>query len=257
MRIPNADASCTLARACKDIFAQGTPQKVSEVLKGQDTPPVQVDISEEGWKAYKEKFQQNPQMQEFKGLNIRLLPGEMECLNEGWPDIEEFLNCGTNEKMMRGKIPQAYHDPFVSVIDKMSMLLKTYAEAYDGIVKEYQNGTREKYIIDMEAEGLYRKATMEEDLEYLRKELESRAGGLEKYDHKYDCLIRELMAGSAMKGFLAGTSLRDVLKSSIYYESMKDEENIVNIKQSIMKAASDFVNQYNGSGSIELNVQVF
>lgn len=256
MQIHNIDQSNSLSRGCTDISAHGAPKSISEVLKeqGLENIPIKVDISAEGREAYKQMFQHKEQ--EFKSLNLRLMPGEdMSWGNEGWPDIEEFLGWGTSGKMMNDKIPGNYYDAFVSVKDKAAALLKGYAETYDEIMKGYENGTRVRYVVDMDTDELYRTATKEEDLAYLRKEYESRVLVLEKM-HKSDCRTREALASSAMDGFPYVSSIRNVLKYGILYRNMKDEENIVNVKQKLMDAAAAFVSQYKESGLSRLNLQV-
>ncbi len=256
MQTNNVESSYSLAGGCIDIFAQGSPKKVSEVLKEQGLAecPVKVEISREGLDAYKQMFQHDNQ-EDFKSLNLRLMPGEMAWGNEGWPDIDEFLGWGTSWKMMADKMPQNYNDIFVSVKDKAAALLKGYAERYDEIVKGYENGTRVRYVVDMDTESLYRKATLEEDLEYLRTEFEERAGSLEAAN-KRDCKFREAHAKSTMDGFPYGSSIREVLRYGTLYRSMKDEENITDIRQKLVDAASLFVSQYRESGLSRLNLQV-
>lgn len=256
MQINNVDPSYSLSRGCTDIFAQGSPKRISEVLseQGFSDSPIKVEISREGQDAYKQMFQHDNQ-KDFKSLNLRLMPGEMSWGNEGWPDIEEFLGWGTSWKMMDDKIPQNYNSVFVSIKDKAAALLKGYAERYDEIIKGYEAGTRVRYVVDMDSEELYRKATMEEDLEYLRIEFEERAASLELM-HKRDCMFREVHASSTMDGFPYGSSIRDVLKYGTLYRSMKDEENIVDIRKKLIDAASSFVSQYKESGLSKLNLQV-
>lgn len=257
MQINNVESPCSLSRGCTDIFAQGSPKRISEVLREQGFSdcPVKVDISREGQNAYKQMFQHDNQ-KDFKSLNLRLMPGEMSWGNEGWPDIEEFLGWGTLWNMMDDKIPQNYHSAFVSVKDKAAALLKGYAERYDEIIKGHENGTRVRYVVDMDTENLYRKATLEEDLQYLKTEFEERAGSLE-LANKRDCKIREVHAKSTMDGFPYGSSMRDVLKYGILYRNMKDEEEIVDIKKKLVDAASLFVSQYREFGLSKLNLQVF
>ncbi len=255
-QINNVNPSDSLSRSCIDIFAQGSPKKISEVLSEQGLAdcPIKVDISEEGLNAYKQMYQ-NDNKKEFKSLNLRLMPGEMSWGNEGWPDIEEFLGWGTLWKMMDDRMPQNYHSAFVSIKDKAAALLKGYAEKYDEIIKGYEDGTRVRYVVDMDTEDLYRKATMEEDLEYLRIEFEERAASLELI-HKRDCKVREVHAKSTMDGFPYGSSMRDVLKYGTLYRNMKDEENIVDIKKKLIDAASSFVSRYKEFGLSKLNLKV-
>lgn len=258
MQINDTVSSYTLSKTTTDIFEQGSPKRISDVWKeqGLEYDSLKVNISEEGLSAYKQMFQHDVQEQDSQNVIVRLIPGGgMEWGNEDWPDMEDFLGWGRRWKMMDDKIPNNYYDPFVSVRDKAAALLKGYAERYDEIVKGYENGTRIKYVVDKSTEELYRTATMEEDLEYLWEEFESRVSSLEKL-HQYDCRDREAHAISSMDGFPYGASLKDVMKYGILYRSMKDEENIVNVKQKLIEAASLFVNQYKEFGLSRLNLQV-
>ncbi len=245
MQIQNVEASCSLSRTATDISAQGAPKTIAEAWREQgfDGPPVKVDISKEGMRAYKELFRKEDPMEDFKSLNLRLMPGEMAWGNEGWPDIDEFLGWGTMWKMMDGKVPRDNRDIFTPVKDKASALLNAYKQTYAEIVKGYADGTRTRYVVDMGTEALYRRATMEEDLAYLREEFEERASSLEK-NHLRACRDRKVLADAYMDGFPYGSSIRDVLKYGILYRNMKDEEKIVDIKQGLLEAADAFEGQY-------------
>ena len=61
---------------------------------------------------------------------------------------------------------------YYSTSDAASSMLKVYASLYDEIVKGYEAGTRETYVEDKDAEGGYRKLTMEEELAELDKAYE-------------------------------------------------------------------------------------
>ncbi len=64
---------------------------------------------------------------------------------------------------------------YYSATDAASNMLKVYASLYDEIVKGYEAGTRETYVEDKNAEGGYRKLTMEEELQELDKAYEDYA----------------------------------------------------------------------------------
>lgn len=51
--------------------------------------------------------------------------------------------------------------------DKPSDIFKAYTKLYDEIVRGYQDGTRENYIADADAEYGWRKATLEDELAFL------------------------------------------------------------------------------------------
>lgn len=249
MQIQNTETSYSLSRTTRDLSAQGAPKTISEVWKEQgfDSQPVKVDISKEGLNAYKERFQKDDSDRDFKSLNLRLMPGEMAWGNEGWPDIDEFLGWGTMWKMMDGKVPRDNRDIFTPVKDKASALMSAYKETYAEIVKGYEDGTRARYVVDMDTDELYRKATMEEDLAYLRKEFEERAASLER-DHISACQERKMLADASMNGFPYGSSIRDVLKYGLLYRNMQDEEKITGVKRGLLEAADAFESRYKADG---------
>jgi len=216
-----------------------------------EEPAVKLEISKEALEAYKQMYQPDYEERNRKTLHIRLMPDGMSFGDEDWPDIDDFLNVGNQiagmrGHMMYGKLPQDYFDSLVSIKDKASMLLKVYADTYNDIVEGYENGTREKYVVDMKAEDLYRKVTMEEELGYLREELETQARDLE-ITHKYDCKVRADMAVSYMDEILSG-GLRKALRYNMAYHQLKEEEKIANIKQSMLDAAAVFVNRHKEFG---------
>ena len=80
---------------------------------------------------------------------------------------------------------------FISVSDTANNMLKVYASLYDEIVKGYENGTRETYVEDENAEGGYRKLTMEEELDELDKAYK---GYAERYEANRDNHVIEILS---------------------------------------------------------------
>lgn len=248
----NTGLSYGLSKVWTDSSTDG-PRKAADVLKEMgydiDKMPIKLDISEEGLSAYKHMAQNSDS--DMKVYKI-CVPCEQppEFGGEGWPEKEDFLGQGFAYRMIRRKYPPSYHfDAYVPIQDKASALLNSYKKCYDEIVKGYENGTREKYVLDNNTEKGYRKATMEEDLEDLRKAFEGLSDVLERYVHKTDYWIREQVASSAEKRLADGTTtLGNAVKSKMLYERMKGDEKIENIKQKLVEAGSLFVSQYKELG---------
>lgn len=97
---------------------------------------------------------------------------------------------------------------------------------------------------------------MEEELSYLRKAFESKANALESIC-KSDCFIRRVSAENADKEVGIGiTSLGEAAKAKLFYESMKEEEKLTDIKKRLVDAANLFVSQYKQFGLRKFNVVV-
>ena len=258
IQVNHAQSSKALSYGWTDLSAKGGLRKGSDLLKelGYDVEkkPLKVNISKEGLEAYKQMFQKNNQESSIKIVYGHQAPKDPVAYGEdGFPEKENFVD---KVNYFSGVISQDYHNPYVSMKDKESMLLEAYGKAYDEIVRGCENGTRERYIVDMNVEGHYRKATMEEELSYLRKAFESKANALESIC-KSDCFIRRVSAENADKEVGIGiTSLGEAAKAKLFYESMKEEEKLTDIKKRLVDAANLFVSQYKQFGLRKFNVVV-
>ena len=260
-----AQASNSLSYGWTPISAKGAPRTIAEALKEQgydiEKMPIKVDISREAIEKYRQMLQSNKQESSIKIVYGQQQPPKDPVTygENGCPEKEDFVAQLDYHKMINGKINQNdyYFNAYVSMKDKVSMLLEAYGKSYDEIVRGYENGTRERYIIDMDAEGHYRKATMEEELDLLQKELEGEADTLEKYILKTDQFIRRVDAKYADKWVAMGiSSLGEAAKAKSFYEHMKDEEKLTDLKQKLMDAANLFIRQYQQFGYKRFNVVV-
>ena len=261
----HAQASNSLSYGWTPISAKGAPRTIAEALKEQgydvEKNPIKVDVSREAIEKYRQMLQSNKQESSIKIVYGQQQPPKDPVTygENGCPEKEAFVDQLDYHKMINGKINQNdyYFNPYISMKDKVSMLLEAYGKSYDEIIKGYENGTREKYIIDMDAEGYYRKATMEEELALLHKELEEHADTLERYTLKTDCFIRRVDAENADKWVAMGISgLGEAAKAKAFYEHMKEEEKLTNLKQKLMDAANLFISQYQQFGGRRFNVVV-
>lgn len=254
-------ASNALSYGWTPISEKSSHKTIAEALKEQgydiEKKPFKVDVSRETIEKYKQMLQNNKQESSIKIVYGQQQPPEDPVAygKDGCPEKGDFVD---HVNYFSGKIPQDYYfTPYVSIKDKASMLLEAYGKAYDEIVRGYENGTREMYIIDMDMEGHYRKATMEDELEHLCKAFEWKADGLERYIWESDCFIRRVSAKNADREFANGiTSLGEVAKAKLFYEQMKDEEKLTDLKQKLVDAANLFISQYKQFGFKRFNVVV-
>lgn len=259
------DANDSLSRKCLSVNTADQRENSSETadkpLKtisdymNQTDMSVKVDISKEGLIKYKEMCQNNRQDEDFKGLNIVFTPEGMVFGNKDWPDINDFIDVGKSspEKMLMKRIKK-WTDDWTSVKEKASMLLNAYARAYDEIVKGYQDGTRVKYITDVDT---YRTVTMKEELEALKKQYEGKASALEEM-HRLSCRCRASIARRdaewAERDFLITKEEAEVTVAK--YLKLKNEEKIVNVTQKLLDAGAIFASQYDEYGLSRLNLEI-
>ncbi len=261
IQVNHAQSSKALSYGWTDLSAKGGLRKGSDLLKelGYDVEkkPLKVNISKEGLEAYKQMFQKNNQESSIKIVYGYQAPKEPVAYGkDGCPDKENFVD-KVNYFTGKNLSQDYFFKPYVSMKDKESMLLEAYGRAYDEIVRGYENGTREMYIVDMNVEGNYRKATMEEELGYLRKSFEGEADMLERYGLKWSCDTRRAFAEDADNDVIYGTmSLGEAAKAKLFYERMKEEEKLTDIKKRLVDAANLFVSQYKQFGLRKFNVVV-
>ena len=129
-----------------------------------------------------------------------------------------------------------------SVTDTANNMLNVYASIYDEIVKGYENGTRETYIEDKNAEGGYRKLTMEEELDELNKAYKDYAErfAANRDEHVIDILSAYEKQIAEIKAGRAGVAN----EASALLEKYKNDPVPEDFIDNVMKAAKDFVAQY-------------
>lgn len=260
----HARASNSLSYGWTPLDAKGAPRTIAEALKEQgydvEKNPIKVDVSREAIEKYRQMLQSNKQESSTKIVYGQQQPPKDPVTygENGCPEKEDFVDQVDYHKMINGKLNQNdYFNPYVSMKDKTFMLLEAYGKSYDEIIRGYENGTREKYIIDMDAEGHYRKVTMEEELNLLHEEFERKSNTLERNILKTDCFIRRVDAEHADKWVAMGVSgLGEAAKAKAFYEQMKEEEKLTDLKQKLMDAADLFISQYQQFGGRRFNVVV-
>ena len=132
---------------------------------------------------------------------------------------------------------------FSSVSDTANNMLNVYTSMYDEIVKGYEEGTRETYIEDKNADGGYRKLTMEEEIDELNKAYKDYA---ERFTANRDEHVIDIL--SAYEKQIAGIKAgREGVagEASALLEKYKNDPVAENFVENVMRAAKDFVAQYN------------
>lgn len=218
-------------------------KSIKEVLHDRGiAQPIKAEISKEGMELWKKMGQNNTRAEDIKDIipvNICLTPDKMWTFeNEGWPDIEDFIDFGNSPADLIGKrVSQDWWNPYVSVHEKSNMLLQAYTRAYNEIVNGYENGTRKKYVIDGNAENFYRPVTKEEELKILWKGYESWVDDLDAQRQRA-CDVRKINTEIDMQKAYKGTgSIEQAKKSHKLYIEMKMEEQMNNIRQMMLEAA--------------------
>lgn len=89
-----------------------------------------------------------------------------------------------------------YHHRYSSLSSQADNLLKAYAESYDEIVRGYEEGTREVWVEDKNADSGVRKLTKEEDLVALDKAYQDR---VDSFTQNNDKKIIDALAANAKK----------------------------------------------------------
>ncbi len=241
-------------------------ESTNEILSNTEHA-VRVDISADGIAECKKNYQGDEQEYLGDGLNICFTPDGMVFGNKDWPKIEDFIDLGKGPGYMLGNgLSSDWYDDWTSVKDKASMLILSYAKAYDEIVRGYEDGTRVKYKInndlhDVPLNGcedeLYRTVTMEEELKALAESFEARAGNLEKLN-EMSCSARKHIAIRyaewAKRDFMVTKD--EAENVNVRWLELKEEENICNIKNKMMKAMDIFQKQYAQTGLCNVAVNI-
>lgn len=140
----------------KSASAQINPPNV--LFKNNGTA-VKLTLSEEGKEAYRNQLKKQVENTNSEQIQYSKTHSDLIEFDRKWKN--------TLRPMLTGWGPRWMMDSY-----KPSDIFSEYASFYDEIVQGYQNGTREKYFEDADAEGGYRKATLEDELALLNEDFE-------------------------------------------------------------------------------------
>lgn len=141
----------------KSASAQINPPNV--LFKNNGTA-VKLTLSEEGKEAYRNQLKKQVENTDSEQIQYLKTHSDLIEFDRKWNNILSPMLTGSGSRWMMNSY-------------KPSDIFNEYASLYDEIVQGYQNGTREKYFEDADAEGGYRKATLEEELAILNRDFEN------------------------------------------------------------------------------------
>lgn len=130
--------------------------------------------------------------------------------------------------------------------DLAKNLMTVYAEMYDEIVKGYQDGTREFWVDDGNAENGFRKWTKEEELAELDKAVEFYAMVVDMNvnrfpeEHKLFMEARQRLQ-EALGRYRRGSQAREAANAM---DELSAEENTKDIYNNLLKSVQDIKNGY-------------
>ena len=139
---------------------------------------------------------------------------------------------------------------YYSISDAASNMLKVYASLYDEIVKGYEAGTRETYVEDENAEGGYRKLTMEEELAELDKAYEDY---VDKYAANRDKQVIDILSAyeKQVSRISDGrASMSDDVSN--FLDKYKNDPVPDNFSDIMKDAAKSFIMQYKENKDVDL-----
>lgn len=136
-----------------------------------------------------------------------------------------------------------YHHQHTSLSSQADNLLKAYAESYDEIVRGYENGTREVWVEDKNAEGGIRKLTKEEDLAELDKAYQK---SVETFEKKNDPKVIDALADMEKKMASLRQKSGNIKKQDSEIENLKAERQKLptDMGKKMLDASKSFKVQY-------------
>lgn len=202
--------------------------KLMEAANKLEAGSDSVTISDEGKKAYDEKFRKKAFTTD-EGKGFKASDIEAEAARAG-------LNKGIIATDYRYVIPSRVNEinsasPAADWAVKADNLMKAYTSLYDEIVQGYESGQREVYVEDPEADDGYRKLTLETELEELNKAFNEQA---DRFKERYDTEKKAM--------------------SDIAADLSRIARSGAPVDKSRIKEANEYLDQFNGERSLPTDI---
>ena len=229
----------------RNVKAANSQEQETNVLPPKDSNAVKLSISQEGIESYRKKFLESG----MNGANGKVTVKEdKDSIVRQAKQATNALaanNYGNSLAKETEKLKgQRTDDSTYSFSNMAEDYVRAYGNIYDEIVQGYQNGTRERYVEDETSETVYRKMTMEEELNGLDKAFQKAADNAD---------VKEMITNEFQrlhsKAGIKHTSFSDTNKNS---QATDKEETI---GQKMKKMAQAWKDNYKTSGSKESSME--
>ena len=129
--------------------------------------PVQVTISEEGMKSYRERITNGQSFKEVQEQRKLLLETKLSY------DMNYKFTLSAKVNSLNEANLEASGTKYLSNEEKLDNIMEAYTSLYEEIVQGYESGTRVINVVDETSENGYRTLTMQEELADLDNAYES------------------------------------------------------------------------------------
>lgn len=223
--------SCDLSKS--KVF-KNTSMQINQpkVFLARDHIAVKFTLSEDAKEEYRSYVQNKMRYSDSETDQVSKL-----SLDTVLTDIESIKNNPINKITMRssGLCGKWFDNP--------SDMFAEYAKLYDEIVQGYQNGTRENYIADKDAEYGWRKATLEDELTFLDKDFKNYLIGYEKQKER-NAVYREAIIKIARQLEESGSGHLEFVGKAKKLESESAVPLPENFVERMCTASKEFASQY-------------
>ncbi len=241
MNISGKDSSYDWSKSI--LFKSGSAQiDPPNVLFKYSHMAVKVTLSEEGKEAYRNQLKKQKGDDYGKENQYSKTCSDLIETDRKWRNTITPILTGSGSRWMM-------------VSYKPADVFNEYASLYDEIVQGYQNGTREKYIEDAEAEGGCRKATLEDELALLNKDFQNCLIGYKEREER-NAVLREAIIKYARQLEKSGNGHLEFVKNAKKLECEPVAPLPENFIDKMHTAAKEFTDRYMMKLSQQGNVNV-
>lgn len=214
----------------KNIPAQTETQNMPFM---RDQIAVKFTLSENGKKNYRDYLRK--QIESGDGETAQFSKKCTDLVfNDGGLEFQPTAKITMGASGLRGK--SFYH---------LSDLIKEYSKVYDEIVQGYQSGERENYIEDANAEYGWRKATLEDELEFLNADFENQLDIYEARERQKPMIMEGLARHAKQLERAFGGRAEIAMRAKEAVFKLKNEPPLPeNFKEKMLTAAKAFASQY-------------